>query len=194
MSLAFSAVLLAGGRSSRMGRDKAEILLPDGRPLWRRQLDDVLRPLGPREIFLSGPPRAGVPVDVRVLPDATAGLGPLSGIAAALGEAKAPLVIVLAVDLPAMTASFFREHLLPACSSENLGAVGFSGADGFFEPLAAVYPGSAHGLAVECLRGTDRSLQSFVRTAVSAGLVTPVALSPGAAVQFVNWNCPEDVI
>lgn len=194
MSLAFSAVLLAGGRSSRMGRDKAEILLPDGRPLWRRQLEDVLRPLGPVELFFSGPPRTGMPVDVRVLPDATPNLGPLSGIAAALEATNAPLVVVLAVDLPAMTAGFFREYLLSASSPTGRGAVGFSDADGFFEPLAAVYPVSAHGLAAEHLRGPDRSLQSFVRAAAVAGLVTPVAIPPEAAVQFINWNRPEDVV
>ena len=189
---AFSAVLLAGGRSSRMGgRDKAEILLPDGRPLWRRQLEDVLRPLGPAEVFLSGPPRAGLPADVHVLPDQTPGLGPLSGVAAALGTARAPLVVVLAVDLPAMTAAFFRERLLPLCSPTR-GAVGL-GPDGFFEPLAAVYPGAARGLADEHLHGADRSLQSFVRAAVARGWVTPVELRPEDAGQFINWNRPEDV-
>ncbi len=194
MSLVFSAVLLAGGRSSRMGRDKAEILLPDGRPLWRRQLEDVLRPLGPREIFLSGPPRAGMPADARLLPDAAPGLGPLSGIAAALEATNTPLVVVLAVDLPAMTAGFFREHLLAASSLAGRGAVGFSDANGFFEPLAALYPVSARGLAAEHLRSPDRSLQSFVRAAAGAGLVTPVTLPPGAAVQFINWNRPEEVV
>lgn len=174
-----------------MGRDKAEIRLPDGRPLWRRQLDDVLRPLCPAEIFLSGPAREGLPADVRVLPDAAPGLGPLSGIAAALGLAATPLVAVLAVDLPGMTAQFFRERLLPICTPGR-GAVGI-GTDGFFEPLAAVYPRAAHGLAVEHLRGTDRSLQSFVRAAVTAGFVAPTGLCPGEAPQFVNWNQPADL-
>ncbi len=191
MSLALSAVLLAGGRSSRMGRDKAEMVLPDGRPLWRRQLDDVLRPLGPAEIFLSGPPRAGLPADVCALPDAMPGLGPLAGIAAALGAAGSPLVVVLAVDLPAMTAGFFRERLLPRCEPGR-GAVGV-GTNGFFEPLAAVYPRAAHGLAGERLRGADRSLQGLLRDAVAAGLITPVELQPRDAAQFVNWNRPEDV-
>ena len=186
-----TAVLLAGGRSSRMGRDKAEIHLPDGRPLWRRQLEDVLRPLGPVEIFLSGPAREGLPADVRVLPDAVPGLGPLSGLATALGEAVTPLVAVLAVDLPGMSARFFRERLLPACTPER-GAVGI-GANGFFEPLAAVYPSAAHRLVVEHLWGTDRSMQNLVRAAVAMELVTPVELHSDDMTRFINWNRPEDL-
>ena len=50
----FAAVLLAGGRSRRMGRDKALLPLADGRLLWQRQWD-VLRELGPAELFVSGP-------------------------------------------------------------------------------------------------------------------------------------------
>lgn len=191
----FSAVLLAGGRSVRMGQDKAEIILPDGRPLWRRQLDDVLRPLGPAEIFFSGPVRAGLPAEVRVLTDATPGLGPLSGLAAALGAASTTtgvsLVVVLAVDLPAMTAGFFRDRLLPICTPLR-GAVPV-GAAGHFEPLAAVYPCAAHGLAMEHLRGANRSLRAFVQAAQAAGLVEPWGPDGTAAALFTNWNTPQDV-
>ena len=61
MNEPFAAVLLAGGRSRRMGRDKALLPLPDGRLLWERQLDVLLRELGPAKLFLSGPRRAGFP-------------------------------------------------------------------------------------------------------------------------------------
>jgi len=51
MTSDFSAVLLAAGRSTRMGRDKA-LLEVDGRPLWQRQRE-VLQGLGAAELFLS---------------------------------------------------------------------------------------------------------------------------------------------
>ena len=50
----FSAVLLAAGRSTRMGIDKALIEV-SGRPLWSRQRD-VLADAGAAEIFLSARP------------------------------------------------------------------------------------------------------------------------------------------
>ena len=79
----FAAVLLAGGRSRRMGRDKALLPLPDGRRLWQRQLA-VLESLHPAELFISGSAREGVPSLIPCLDDETPGLGPLGGIVAAL--------------------------------------------------------------------------------------------------------------
>ena len=50
-----SAVLLAGGRSSRMGQDKAFLEIA-GQMLWRRQIE-TLRALSPEQLMISGPPR-----------------------------------------------------------------------------------------------------------------------------------------
>jgi molybdopterin-guanine dinucleotide biosynthesis protein A len=50
--LTFSAVLLAGGESRRMGRDKAAVVFRD-EPMWRRQLR-VLRDLVPEKVFVRG--------------------------------------------------------------------------------------------------------------------------------------------
>lgn len=189
-TFAFSAVLLAGGRSRRMGRDKAMLLLPDGRALWRRQLDDVLGPLAPAELWFSGPPRAGLPEDTRILADEQPGLGPMAGIAAALGAMRTPLLAVLAVDLPAMTAGFFGGRLLPLCRSGK--GVVPRGADGFFEPLAAIYPSECATLARQHLQGPDRSLQSFVRNAQAAGWLEAVEIQESERPLFANWNTPAD--
>lgn len=186
----FAAVLLAGGRSRRMGRDKALLPLADGRPLWQRQLD-VLRALQPAELFISGPARVGFPPDISLLADATPGRGPLSGIAAALGAMRSPLLVVLAVDLPRMTAAFLRELL--AESLENRGTVPRHGTSGFYEPLAAVYPARSSPLAEAQLASGDWSLQSFVRVAVAAGQLRDRPLQPPAETgRFVNWNTPAD--
>ena len=85
----FAAVLVAGGRSRRMGRDKALLRLRDGRLLWERQLK-ILQSLGPGELFVSGPARDGFPADVVLLADERPDYGPLSGIVAALEAMEAP--------------------------------------------------------------------------------------------------------
>ena len=77
----FSAVILAGGKSIRMGRDKAWLPL-DGQPLLARQIA-VVRELDPVELFISGRndtdySSLGYPVLQDAFPDA----GPLAGIAA----------------------------------------------------------------------------------------------------------------
>jgi molybdopterin-guanine dinucleotide biosynthesis protein A len=135
VSSPFAAVVLAGGRSTRMGTDKA-FLEWQGRRLLDRQLD-LLRSLEPVQLFVAG--RAGVDytaTGARVVCDAIPDLGPLGGLAAALEAATAPFLLVLAVDLPAMTPDFLR-GLLVRCRS-GVGAVAHTAAG--WEPLAAVYP------------------------------------------------------
>lgn len=179
----FAAVLLAGGQSRRMGRDKALLSLPDGRLLWQRQLG-VLQKLEPAELFISGPAREGFPADVPLLADATPGLGPLSGIAAALGAMRSPLLVVLAVDMPTMTAGYLQ-GLLDRCR-DGRGIVPQHSDTGFYEPLAAVYPRSVQGLATARLAEQNRVLQSFVRAAGS--LVNPWAITTEDRALFANWN------
>ena len=180
----FAAVLLAGGRSRRMGRDKALLPVPGGGLLWQRQIG-ILRSLGPAELFISGPARPGFPEDACLLADDRPGCGPLAGIAAALGAMRAPLLVVLAVDLPAMEADYLR-GLLARCAP-GMGSVPHGE---FYEPLAAVYPRECLETARERLRGGSLALQGFVRAAGS--LLRPRPIAPGEKMLFVNWNEPGD--
>ena len=116
----FSAVILAGGKSSRMGRDKAWLEV-GGQTLLARQIG-VMRELGAAEIFISGRADADYSAfGCRVLPDKLPDAGPLAGIERALDAAQAPLLLVLAVDLPEMSAELLRR--LAADCSENLGSI-----------------------------------------------------------------------
>src|SRR4029079_5558835 len=129
-----SAVILAAGESRRMGQDKAWLAV-GAQPLITRALAAV-RDSGIQEIFISG--RAGVDYSALrcpVLFDLHPNCGPLGGIQPALARASAPMVLVLAVDLPRMTSGFLRtlaEHCGP-----GTGAV--PKLRGELEPLAAIY-------------------------------------------------------
>ncbi len=185
----FTAVLLAGGKSTRMGRDKAGAIL-DGQPLWQRQLA-TLRAVHPHELFISGKadgPYAGSGVEI--LADRSPGLGPIAGLDAALRRASHPLVLVLAIDLSAMTPAFLAS-LLHAAAASATGCVPRR-AD-WFEPLAAIYPRTCLPLVEACLGEADRSMQRFVRLAVAAGLVEGRALRPGELALFKNVNRPRDL-
>jgi molybdopterin-guanine dinucleotide biosynthesis protein A len=179
----FSAVLLAGGRSSRMGTDKA--LLPvAGRPLWERQVE-VLRAAGAREIFFSArPDQTWVPAGARVVRDAVPGAGPLAGIAAALAACEDTHLAVLAVDLPQMEPAWFA-RLLATCAP-GIGAVGRR--EGFFEPLAAIYPREMLPAAEAVLTRGDYSLQRLLTTAAAQFNVR--AITDQEAGWFENWNEP----
>ena len=185
----FTAVLLAGGKSTRMGRDKACVLI-DGLPLWQRQLA-TLRAVHPRELFISGKPDGPyASADVEILADNFPGLGPLAGLEAALRRASHPLVLVLAIDLPAMTATFLSDLVRQAAASAT-GCVPRE--DRWFEPLAAVYPRACLPLAEACLHETDRSMQRFVRLAVREGLEGIRDVLPGERALFKNLNQPGDL-
>ena len=91
-----AAVVLCGGRSRRMGRDKASVKLA-GRTLLDRALD-IVRPLF-AEVFVGvRAPRAGL--DCAQAPDAPGAEGPIAGVATALAWAKTPWLFVLACDMP----------------------------------------------------------------------------------------------
>jgi molybdopterin-guanine dinucleotide biosynthesis protein A len=182
----FSAVLLAGGKSSRMGSDKALLPLAGGRLLWQRQLQ-LLQSLGPQRLFVSGPFREGFSAGVDFLSDERPGLGPLGGLAAALQASSSPFLVLLAVDLPAMTTAFLTGLLLQ-CRQEK----GMVLRDKYFEPLAAVYPRAALAIARKRLAGPDLSMQGLVAELIEKGLVQTRALSPEEKPLFKNWNTPED--
>jgi molybdopterin-guanine dinucleotide biosynthesis protein A len=186
---AISAVVLAGGKSSRMGCDKAGVIV-DGVALWQRQVA-TLRCLAPEELFISGRedgPYAGAGVEI--VPDITPGRGPLSGLEAALLRAMQEFVLVLAIDLPAMTSEFLS-LLVSKAAASGLGLV--PRLNGWFEPLAALYPKSCLPMVRECLRSGDLSMQNFVDTAIASGLVRAKEVSSADAALFRNVNTPGDV-
>ncbi len=141
-----SAVILAGGESSRMGRDKAWVEI-NGESLIVRAIRTV-RDSGITEVSISG--RAGIDygaLGCPVLLDRESGSGPLAGIERALGATQAQLLLVLAVDLPRMTAAFLRK-LTKRCDPYTGVVPKLSGQ---LEPLAAVYPKRCHFIARDCL-------------------------------------------
>jgi molybdopterin-guanine dinucleotide biosynthesis protein A len=185
----FSAVLLAGGQSTRMGRDKALLPMPGSDLLlWQWQLR-TLEELRPDEIFWSGPGRPGVPGHVRLISDAVKDAGPLAGISACLDLLQSDLVLALAIDLPRMNAAFLKT-LLARCSP-SCGAVARHG--DFFEPLAAIYPKGLHVLASEHLSRGRYAMQDFVREAARRGLLQTFSLDENDIPLFKNLNSPADL-
>jgi len=187
--LAFDAVLLAGGKSTRMGTDKAGVLV-QGKPLWRRQLA-TLRALGPDEVYISGRDDGPYAEEgVEILKDLYVERGPLGGLEAALFRTKKPYLVVLAIDLPGMRADFLA-RLVGLAISHGQSVVPQDGES--FEPLAAVYSVSVCGVVMECLQGGDYSLQNFIRRGVELGLVLPYPLSSEEDPLFRNVNAPADL-
>jgi molybdopterin-guanine dinucleotide biosynthesis protein A len=184
-----SAVLLAGGKSRRMGQDKATILFRDA-PLWQNQLH-ILRKLSPKEIFVSAPSQpAWRPADVTFVPDDQPSRGPLSGIAAALSRTTTNHLLALAIDMPFMTESYLRS----LCQRIEPGRGIVPLIENRTEPLAAIYPREAQDDVVGALSGSDFSLQSLICKLIAADKLVAVEVSTEERALFRNLNEPQDLI
>jgi molybdenum cofactor guanylyltransferase len=140
----FSVAILAGGRATRFGgRDKSTLIV-DGRSILARQLgelsplaDDVMiigacGGLHSSEATVARPDGHPTP---RAVADIVPGSGPLGGVHAALSAARHDVVLVVACDMPFVTARF-ASYLLSLAGSAAI--VVPRSADGY-HPLCAVY-------------------------------------------------------
>jgi len=127
--------VLVGGKSSRMGRDKA--LLPGQ---FRYVVDDVAE--GVRQaagsVALIGDPDRFRDLHYRCIPDLRPGLGPLSGLEAALMSSGSDLNLVLACDMPAIDINHLRRLIERAQASQSHCVV-TKDVTGKVHPLCAVY-------------------------------------------------------
>ncbi len=102
--------MLAGGRSARMGSDKASLVLR-GRTLLQRTVD--VAALAADEIVVVRAPGQELPqlasrLPLSIVEDPVEGEGPLIGIAAGLRASVAPVALVVACDMPFLRASLLR--------------------------------------------------------------------------------------
>ena len=147
--------VLTGGRSTRMGRDKA--LLPyRGGTLVEWVAKQVCEAAG--EVRLVGAPERYGHLEIPCIAERFAGCGPLSGIEAALREGGAEWSLVLACDMPGLAAPFLKELL--AGVGQDVDAVVAVDELGRMEPLCAVYgaqvlPAVQRALACESFRVRD---------------------------------------
>lgn len=146
----FSAILLAGGYSSRMGSSKAELPFA-GTTMLEHQVRR-LRQLGVEDILLSGY-EAPLP-GTRFVPDAYPHRGPLSGIHAGLAAARHPACLVMSVDAP-LVPLFVLDGLLRTHTT-GVTAVEHGGQP---EPLIAVYDRDLATLCGELLQGERSSVR-----------------------------------
>lgn len=179
---AVSALILAGGRATRMGGIDKRSLVIDGLTIFERQC----AVLAPRvaEILVSA--RTPVP-GFRTVADAVTGQGPLGGIAAGLAAATTPWVLVVAGDMPFLSGDLI-DALLAAATPE-VDAVGIRVA-GLPEPLlcmlevAAAAPSVARRLA-EGRRKASRLLDDGELRVAWIDDPDPAALR--------NINTPDDL-
>ncbi len=184
-----TAFILAGGKSMRMGTDKA-FMKYDGRTLLARALD-LARSITPK-VFIVGSREKFAPF-APVVEDIFHNCGPLGGIHAALTTSSTEFNLMLAVDMP-FVSSAFLQYLMSQAQGAPEATVVVPRSSGRRQPLCAIYRREFADAAETALRaGQNRIDRLFdeVRTRVleqeeleGAGFSSNL---------FRNLNTPEEL-
>jgi molybdenum cofactor guanylyltransferase len=170
--------ILAGGKSARMGRDKA-LLDWHGRRLLDHMTDLISTVAD--EVCVVGRGR---------LPDRLQGLGPLSGIATALEASATDANLVVAVDLPALTTEFLEFLKSEAERSNDLLTACKIGSD---FPLCLVIQRRLLAEILRRLASRDLSVHAVIENTPSRLISETELLSAGFdASLFRNINTEQD--
>ena len=182
-----TAFVLAGGKSSRMGSDKAFLRLGD-ETLLSLALKAASAVTGDVRIVGDGQKFAAFG---RVVEDVYRGQGPLGGIHAALSSSETELNLVLAVDLPFLEQEFL-EYLLSR-ARESGAVVTVPRAGGGLHPLCAAYRRGFAEVAEQSLRGGKNKIDSLFSTVGTRVIEEEELVRAGfSAEMFRNLNTPEE--
>lgn len=174
--------VMAGGKSFRMGRDKAELMHDSGlcflNTLCKRMDFFAYR-------YVSVNCRRGYPVDgFEPVMDTVADAGPAGGILSVLSRTEADAVLVLACDMPDFSADEARrlvslydgEDVLVPVISETM------------QPLAAIYSRNALPFFRNSLASGNFRLRDIIRQTRFRTVQVP----PESAFNYANINTPEE--
>jgi molybdopterin-guanine dinucleotide biosynthesis protein A len=152
-----SAIVLCGGRSQRMGRDKA-FLDFGGEPLLARVARRV-RDFADDVVLVAREGQA-LPAGFEAVRDPAEGLGPLAGIAVGLGAVRGEHALVVACDMPLLQAALARRlYELSQGVEACVPVVG-----GYPVPTCAVYARSAAGRARELVARRELRPRAFLES------------------------------
>jgi len=190
--LPVTAAVLAGGRSRRMGLDKA-LLRIGGRTLVARVAEAVGAVCAHVLVVTNRPDAladAGLPADVSVVGDEVPHLGPLGGLVAALTHAQDPWILAVAADMPWIQPEVIRLLWERRADADAVVPVGDNGP----EPLLALY-------SRRCLPTAQRLLDEGHRRPadlLDAVQIVEVPLDDLRAADpdlrsFENVNTPEEL-
>ena len=180
--------ILAGGRSKRMGSDKA-LLTIKGIPLLQRVIN-AAHTLADARIIISNSPTTHSPFLWPLFPDRFPDAGPLGGLATALHHATTSHLLLLACDMPNLTPPLLK-YLVdqPRASYEVI----IPEDEKRLQPLCAVYSRSVLPLAEDAIKQGQLSMQKFVGR-IDARVINREkwATHSGTHDPLANFNTPEE--
>ena len=183
-----TGAILAGGRSSRMGQNKA-LMEVNGTPLIQLVYEQMAR-LFPEVLLVTNSPDDYPFLPCRTVPDIYPDAGSLAGVHAALAASRSERVFIVACDMPWLSADMVR-HLC-AVQSDGYDIVVPESPDGL-EPLHAVYSKGCLPLITDWLEGDKRCIYDLYPCLPTRTVPWhEIAGIAGAEASFRNINTPED--
>lgn len=184
-----SALVLAGGRSARMGFDKQKLRLASGKPLPHLVIEK-LSPHFKDILVVTQIPDFYRDLEVRTLSDVYPGKGPLAGIHAGLRACKSDLAFVVGCDMPRIDLEVNR--MMEAC--DRPGAQIISLQTPFrFQALYAYYHRDLVGSAEDLLQRAGASVYDLAKDARHVVCDQPALLDRVQRSQvLLNINKPEE--
>ncbi len=184
-----AAYILAGGESSRMGRDKA--LLDFGGVPLIQHIASLVQPLTGTPVVV-GPSDRYVNLKLRVIPDDAQGVGPLGGIATALRDSREPWNLILGCDMPLLTSEWLA-HLIDRALNSEADAILPQSAHGA-EPLCAMYRKRCEASIMKAIARGVRKVTDCV-AALSIERIEPEEWKTfdSSGLLFRNLNSPQDI-
>jgi molybdopterin-guanine dinucleotide biosynthesis protein A len=184
-----TAFVLAGGKSTRMGADKAFLQWGD-----ETLLDHALKLAGTvaSVVRIVGDAKKLGGLAFVVVEDVYRERGPLGGIHAALSSTATELNLMLAVDLPLMQPEFLAYLVTQA--SESHAVVTVPNVGGGFQPLCAVYGRQFADTAGQSLRaGKNKIDPLFAKVSTRVIEEKELVCAGFSAGIFRNVNTPDDL-
>jgi molybdopterin-guanine dinucleotide biosynthesis protein A len=182
-----AGLLLAGGRSRRMGCDKAGLAW-HGRTLGEHQAATLFASGAWPLVLSCRHDQPWTPAGFTRIED-RADAGALGAFVEAFASTATPVVSVLAVDLPLVTPELL-EKITGAARENGVSVVPFH--DGLFEPFAAAWHRSALP-ALQTALASGQSLQQVCAALVRTGELRPHELTFDEAKLLANLNTPDDL-
>lgn len=184
-----SAAILAGGKSSRMGTNKAFVQVRSCRII--DHAIEELNAISNDILIVTNTAEDYQHLGIRVVTDILPGYGPLSGIHSALTNALTDRVLVVACDMPFIEASL-ANYLIELTDNYDIVV---PTVDGYYEPLFAVYTKNCLPQIERCIKAgnTHRVIDIFPHLKVK--YVSEEEISQVANIEkvFYNINTPKEL-
>ena len=187
-----AGIVLAGGKSRRMGRDKARLVLPDGRPLILSILE-LLKDVCDEVVVVTDAPGryADLALPAREVTDIVPGQGPLGGLQAGLRAIQAPFALTVACDMPFLNPSLLRYMVGLPRDYEALVPI----VEGRWQPLHSIYAKDCLATVEDLLdRGLLALTDLLSRVRLRALPLATVQRFDPQGLSFLNLNEPGDLL